>query len=98
MNYTGPMQDCGNTIETTYGELTSKVKFFYGNLSNLNDIANGLENALEKLTGPEPKGVTCAKDTDTPNGIFLELNQLAEKYRAIENRLGTVLERLQQAI
>jgi hypothetical protein len=98
MNYTEPMPDCGNTIEPTYGELTSKVKFFYGSLSNLNDIANGLENALEKLTGPEPKGGTCAKDTDTPKGIFSELNELTEKYRAIENRLGTVMERLQQAI
>lgn len=98
MNYTGPVDDCCNKIEKPRGELKNRIEYFYGNLSNLNDIARELEDVLERLTGPEPAGGNCGKETARSEGIFSDLAELTERYSAIEHRLGNVMERLQQAI
>jgi hypothetical protein len=79
-------------------QLKERLRFIDENAYNLQDITRGLEECLERLTGPEPKEGNAGVPDRKPEGLFEELDLARENYSKLVGRLGAVTERLQQAI
>lgn len=80
------------------GELERKLQFLGETAFELGNIADGLEEVIGRLVGPEPSCEEESKNGMEPDGILDKLDRSRDTYSAIVSRLGAALERLQRVI